>query len=180
MLDAGEKKPGRTGIRPGRKQQMDNYTQRPGAASGPEQLALFEGSVAAPTDPLVAILVELPDNCSCAIMRALIGSGVGPHHASLYCASCHRHRGWVSRTAADFISKIIDRFGRPTELISVRRGQYPLTDSSSGSEGVCPSTQLILKTETIFRSRRAIENSRAPHDEQPLKAHRRWRAERSE
>jgi hypothetical protein len=103
-------------------------------ASG--QLQFSSADPPAAPDPLLGLSVELPGVCGCAATTALIGTGTGPHRASLHCASCSRHRGWVTHTTAAFILKLIDQFGRPTEPIIVRRGQYPPLDSGGGASSV--------------------------------------------
>lgn len=66
------------------------------------------------------LIVKLPDACSCGATQATVGSSAGPHHASLRCRACERHRGWMSGETYNFITRVIDNFGRPTEPISVR------------------------------------------------------------
>ena len=51
---------------------------------------------------------------------ATIGSGgTGMFAASLTCATCDRHRGWLSETAIKFIQETRARFGAP-EIITLR------------------------------------------------------------
>ena len=61
------------------------------------QLDLFRASSAAPIDPHIGVPIELPDACKCGCTFAQIGAGIGPHRASLRCASCGVHRGWLAR-----------------------------------------------------------------------------------
>jgi hypothetical protein len=42
------------------------------------------------------------------------------HHAGLRCIECNQHAGWLSRGAFTFIEMTIEKFGRPTEPITVR------------------------------------------------------------
>jgi hypothetical protein len=73
------------------------------------------------TNPLLDLKVVLPDFCpKCRSGMAIIGPGKGPHVASLTCAGCRHHRGWLSKQKADFIKQIISTFGRPTEPIVIR------------------------------------------------------------
>ena len=53
----------------------------------------------------------------CRSVDSIIGAGDDQHVAEMVCATCDRHRGWMSRPAYDFIVGIIRRHGRPTEPI---------------------------------------------------------------
>jgi hypothetical protein len=75
------------------------------------------------TDPITGIDVRLPDHCRCGASLAIIGAGAGPHCASLRCEVCDTHRGWVSRDSYNFLISIIEKFGRPTEPVLIRRGE---------------------------------------------------------
>ena len=46
----------------------------------------------------------------------------GPHAASLICATCGVHCGWLSHVTHKFLTETINRFGRPTEPIVIRGG----------------------------------------------------------
>jgi hypothetical protein len=94
------------------------------------QLDLFITAV--PTDPLIGLSVELSDACKCGGTVALTGAGSGPHRASLHCASCGAHPGWLPRKACSFISKIIKEFGPLTAPIKIRavRGSATIRDIS--------------------------------------------------
>jgi hypothetical protein len=39
----------------------------------------------------------------------------------LICADCGHHRGWLSKSTAQWIGSVITRFGAPTTPIVVRR-----------------------------------------------------------
>ena len=56
----------------------------------------------------------------CGQTVVVVGNAAGPHVASLHCASCGRHRGWLSEAIAEFLVATISRFGRPTETIKIR------------------------------------------------------------
>ncbi len=73
--------------------------------------------------PLVGLAVRLPDACHCGNDVARIGAPAGPHLAELYCARCERHRGWLPRSAHQCLTETVERFGRPTEPIAIRRGR---------------------------------------------------------
>ena len=66
------------------------------------------------------LVVRPPQPCRCGYELAVIGGGKGPHIASLHCAECETHCGWISRETHRFLTEIINRFGRPTEPIVLR------------------------------------------------------------
>jgi hypothetical protein len=51
---------------------------------------------------------------------ALIHPGSGPHAAQLRCAECNRHRGWLAKPTADFLSSTVTMFGVPSEPFVIR------------------------------------------------------------
>jgi hypothetical protein len=59
----------------------------------------------------------------CGETAVIIGAGAGLHVALLRCACCDRHRGWLPKTVADFLIKLIEQFGRPTEPITIRNSE---------------------------------------------------------
>lgn len=61
---------------------------------------------------------------ACGQTDVVIGVGAGPHVASLQCASCERHRGWLPKTVADFLIDVVARFGRPAEPITIHNSQF--------------------------------------------------------
>jgi hypothetical protein len=86
----------------------------------PGQLSLFE-STTPPSTSVVGLTVVLPRACrSCGETMTTIGSGKGPHHAALFCVSCGAHVGWMGRESFDFVTTVIDNFGRPEAAIVVR------------------------------------------------------------
>ena len=82
------------------------------------QLEMF--GAATPVDSLVRLVVQLPRQCRCGSNLSHIGPSSGPHRASLHCAQCGHHSGWLSQEVAKFLTDTIERFGRPTEPIRVR------------------------------------------------------------
>ena len=68
---------------------------------------------------LTGLEMVLPRACRCGATLATIGSSAGPHHASLKCG-CGAHRGWVSYETHQFLTGIIDTFGRPDQPVTVR------------------------------------------------------------
>ena len=88
-------------------------------------------------NPLVGIDVRLPDSCkNCGSPLAVIGPSRPPHRASMRCKSCGSFRGWVSNVSFDFISKVVEQFGQPTEPILIQCGKSqsdrPWEDPSKG------------------------------------------------
>jgi hypothetical protein len=79
------------------------------------QLDIFHNA-----DPLVGIEINLPRQCPCGHDMLHLGPGRGPHRASLQCARCKRHCGWLSQKTANFLFEVIDRFGKPVAPIHVR------------------------------------------------------------
>ena len=59
----------------------------------------------------------------CCSNTAVITAGTEQHAAGLRCASCNRHRGWLTRETLSFIGKTLARFGAPSEPITVRQQQ---------------------------------------------------------
>jgi hypothetical protein len=86
----------------------------------PGQLDLFDNTVTAPsTAAVTGIRLRLPSPCHCGSGTVIIGSSAGPHSASIRCAGCDRHRGWLSRAEVERISAIVGESGRPTEPIDI-------------------------------------------------------------
>src|SRR5215470_2107950 len=85
-----------------------------------QQLDLF----VAPEGPLVGLRVKLdrPVDRShpCCSNICSIGSGKRPHAGELICADCGQHRGWLSKSTAQWIEHVVTRFGAP-EVITVRK-----------------------------------------------------------
>ena len=71
-------------------------------------------------DPLVGIEINLPRHCQCGHNMLHVGPGRDPHRASVRCARCGRHCGWLSHKTANFLSAVIERFGRPIAPVHVR------------------------------------------------------------
>ena len=88
------------------------------------QLSLFGDAVSrSPADPLIDLVVTLPDLCKCGAAEAAIGAGRGPHLASLRCTACDAHRGWLGHQTHSFLTRIVNQFGRPPEPIAIRRAR---------------------------------------------------------
>ena len=77
-----------------------------------------------PTAPLHGIEVTIESKTArpcCAQNGFVLGHGNGVHAASITCVHCGAHRGWLSKQTAQQIEAIIEKFGRPTEPIVLRR-----------------------------------------------------------
>jgi len=73
-------------------------------------------------NPLVGLRVRIFDRCKyCNCAQATVGSSSGPHRARLLCEQCRAHRGWLKCETFNFISEAVEKFGKPTELIEIRR-----------------------------------------------------------
>jgi hypothetical protein len=70
----------------------------------------------------------------CGETAVIIGSSAGPHAASLRCKRCDRHRGWLPKTVADFLTDIVVRFGRPTEPITIRNSELAAPSGACATE----------------------------------------------
>jgi hypothetical protein len=64
-----------------------------------------------------------------------IGAGRGPHPGELICTDCGQHRGWLSKSTAQWISTVVARFGTPTTPIVVRKQEEQTKCSPSSSGG---------------------------------------------
>jgi hypothetical protein len=71
---------------------------------------------------------------ACGDTAVIIGEGAGPHIASLRCACCDRHRGWLPKAVADFLTDLVVRFGRPTEPITVRNSELAASLGAPAAE----------------------------------------------
>jgi hypothetical protein len=66
--------------------------------------------------PLRGLRVNLADDCPCGAREAVIRDG-----PELNCVACGESRGRLVPRAAAFINEIINKFGRPTAPITLRR-----------------------------------------------------------
>jgi hypothetical protein len=86
------------------------------------QETLFDNEVDDGGHDLSGLRVRIDGRrCQCGSNTFETGAGKAMHKASLHCASCSRHAGWLSAESAGFLAEIIAHFGRPTEPIVVRR-----------------------------------------------------------
>jgi hypothetical protein len=76
------------------------------------------------TSPLIGLAVQLQRTvdrpCECGGTAAIIGQPKGPHVGALYCASCQKHRSWLPKTVACFLSETVRVFGKSSSPIIVR------------------------------------------------------------
>jgi hypothetical protein len=91
--------------------------------------------------PLVGLRVELTRTkdvpcAACGETVVVIGLGAGPHVASLHCASCHRHRGWLPKTIVAFLTESISRFGWPSQPIVIRNFELADVTAATGAAAV--------------------------------------------
>ncbi len=78
---------------------------------------------------VVGLQVVLPEPCQCGEPISVVGSSKGPHHASVACSRCGVHRAWLSGATAAALNTIIDKFGRPTEPITVTMNSRKSADA---------------------------------------------------
>jgi hypothetical protein len=93
----------------------------------PGQHDLFLGPLSttmASTSP-VGLAVEMVHRpCrACGCTNFIIGSSVAMHHASLRCVECNRHGGWLSRGAYTAAQMSVEKFGKPTVQVAVRKNK---------------------------------------------------------
>jgi hypothetical protein len=72
------------------------------------------------SDPLVGLAVVLADRCRCGGNLARVDPSA-LHQAALSCRGCGRHRGFLERNTANFVTEIIKQFGPLTQPIVLRR-----------------------------------------------------------
>jgi hypothetical protein len=96
-----------------------------------ERQASWQFDLLDDADPLIGIEVNLPHRCQCGHDFLYTGPGCGPHCASLHCARCQRHCGWLSNESAKFICSVIEHFGRPTEPVRVRLAKPSIAPNSA-------------------------------------------------
>jgi hypothetical protein len=74
----------------------------------------------ASSSPLVGLTVAIERHIICCDNTMIIGAGTAMHAASLRCAKCGRHRGWMPAAAVPFLEQTVAHFGRRTEPIILR------------------------------------------------------------
>ena len=69
-----------------------------------------------PIGQLAGLRVNLADDCSCGNRESVLGEG-----RELHCVTCGESRGRLGPRATAFLIEIINKFGRPTAPITLRR-----------------------------------------------------------
>jgi hypothetical protein len=90
--------------------------------------------------PLVGLRVRLQRTIdvpcgACGETVVVISHGTGPHVASLHCAACDRHRGWLPKTITEFLLTAISQFGWPPEAITIRNSEF--AQANAAPMGAC-------------------------------------------
>ena len=87
---------------------------------GQLQFDFLEPVTTAPSTAAVAgVQLRLSSPCTCGCNIVIVGSSKAMHSASIHCAGCSQHRGWLSRAEHERISAIVGKSGRPTEPIDI-------------------------------------------------------------
>jgi len=73
----------------------------------------------------------------CCRNMCVIGPSKGPHAGELHCADCGQHRGWLSKTTAQWIEHVVTRFGAPTTPIIVRKA-HTFEEEAPPAETITP------------------------------------------
>jgi hypothetical protein len=86
--------------------------------------------------PLIGLRIRLERTIDvpcgvCGHTFVVIGKCAGPHVASLHCAGCDRHRGWLPKAIADFLVGTIRRFGWPSEAIIIRNPEIAQANATA-------------------------------------------------
>jgi hypothetical protein len=94
------------------------------------QLSLFR-DITEPSTSVVGLEVTLPHSCRCGEANSVVGSSRGPHYASIVCGGCGAFRAWMSAQTFNFLSTVIDQFGRPLAPITVTMNSRSRVDSTA-------------------------------------------------
>jgi len=90
------------------------------------QRDLFLGPSNTPTSTgIVGLIVRTPERpCrTCGAVHFIIGSSAAMHCARLTCAECGAFAGWMSKGNYRYACMSVDKFGRPTEAITVCKSE---------------------------------------------------------
>jgi hypothetical protein len=79
--------------------------------------------------PLIGLRIRLRRTIdtpcgACGNPTIVIGPGAGPHVASLRCADCEKHRGWLPVAIVNQLLAFIDAFGTPPEIVTIRDSEF--------------------------------------------------------
>ena len=90
--------------------------------------------------PIIGLRIRLQraidTPCACGEAAVVIGQGVGPHVAALYCAACERHRGWLPSAIAEFLLDVVRRFGRPVDAVAIRNSTTEFAQANEAAHPV--------------------------------------------
>ena len=81
----------------------------------------------------------------CCSNVCIIKAGKGCHAGALYCTTCDRFRGWLSKSTAQWIASVIARFGKPDRPIVMRDRTHRLpavVGADSGRDANAPEQEL--------------------------------------
>jgi hypothetical protein len=85
---------------------------------------------------------------------AVITAGNLPHNASLVCADCGRHRGWLSAAVITFIQETQARFGSPVITVrTISSSRVLLGAGGGGGFHSAPESKIKMKRDEIFPSK---------------------------
>jgi hypothetical protein len=70
---------------------------------------------------------------ACGESTVVIGLGAGTNVASLHCASCDRHRGWLPKPITEFLLATLSQFGWPSEAITIRNSEFAQANTAAPS-----------------------------------------------
>jgi hypothetical protein len=95
--------------------------------------------------PLVGLRIRLRRSfdmpcCVCGETDVVIGQGTGPHAASLHCASCGRHRGWLPKAVTKFLTEMIRLFGPPPDGIMIRNTEFTQVNAAAPLGAITAAT----------------------------------------
>jgi hypothetical protein len=92
------------------------------------------------TTPIIGPRIRLDRTidtpCACGEPTVTIGPGTEPHVASLTCAACDRHRGWLPRAIAEFLLEVVRRFGRPADAVAIRNSTTEFAQANEAAHPV--------------------------------------------
>ena len=81
----------------------------------PGQLSFLTPATAATATSLIGLTVQMEGRsdkpCRCGETKLVVGSPKGPHAGSAHCPNCGKHRGWISKRAAYFLTECLRTFG---------------------------------------------------------------------
>src|SRR5262245_56304377 len=73
-----------------------------------------------------------------------IGAAREPHVGELTCSNCGQHRGWLSKSTAQWIGEVVARFGAPATPIVVRKA-HTFEEEAPGTGAHALSSKLVTR-----------------------------------